>query len=88
MQHPPHKRPTDGATETRPSRLAKVLGRYAHDLNNMLSLIANYAHVIGEEHPGAREEAELILNTVQRGGQLTRELLTRNFDTLTTKPTS
>lgn len=76
----PRKGPDDAATRQRRNleTLGLLSGHIVHDFNNLLMLMDGYARMILEE-PGlsasARENAEEILRAVERGGQLTRQVL-------------
>jgi signal transduction histidine kinase/CheY-like chemotaxis protein len=70
-----------GAREAESRRLAalgQLAGGVAHEFNNLLATILNYAHVLGESLPAddeRREEAEEIGRTAERAASLSRQLL-------------
>lgn len=76
----PRKAPDDAITRQRRNleTLGLLSGHIVHDFNNLLMLMDGYARMILEE-PGlsgsARENAEEILRAVERGSQLTRQVL-------------
>ncbi len=76
----PRKGPDDAATRQRRNleTLGLLSGHIVHDFNNLLMLMDGYARMILEE-PGlsgaARESAEEIVRAVERGSQLTRQVL-------------
>lgn len=76
----PRKGPDDAATRQRRNleTLGLLSGHIVHDFNNLLMLMDGYARMILEE-PGlsgtARENVEEILRAVERGSQLTRQVL-------------
>jgi CheY-like chemotaxis protein len=76
----PRKGPDDAITRQRRNleTLGLLSGHIVHDFNNLLMLMDGYARMILEE-PGlsatARESAEEILRAVERGSQLTRQVL-------------
>jgi signal transduction histidine kinase len=58
--------------------MGKVAGGVAHDFNNLIGVILNYATVIAEEvadRPHVRQDVEEIRLAAQRAADLTRELL-------------
>lgn len=58
--------------------MAELLGRMAHDLNNVFATIGGFADVaresLGENHPAAEDLAQ-ILAAVRRGTGLSARLL-------------
>jgi two-component system, cell cycle sensor histidine kinase and response regulator CckA len=58
--------------------LGRLAGGVAHDFNNVLAAITNYAGFIADEshdRPGVRADAEQIQAAAQRAAALTRQLL-------------
>jgi two-component system, cell cycle sensor histidine kinase and response regulator CckA len=58
--------------------LGRLAGGVAHDFNNVLAAITNYAGFIADEshdRPGVRADAEQIQAATQRAAALTRQLL-------------
>jgi PAS domain S-box-containing protein len=57
--------------------LDRLAGGIAHDINNLLGVIANHAGVLGlhDLGPGTREDVRAIEEAVGRGSELTRRLL-------------
>lgn len=76
----PRKGPDDAATRQRRNleTLGLLSGHIVHDFNNLLMLVDGYARLLLEENnlsPAARESAEEICRAVERGAQLTRQVL-------------
>lgn len=76
----PRKGPDDAATRQRRNleTLGLLSGHIVHDFNNLLMLVDGYARLLLEENnlsPTARESAEEICRAVERGAQLTRQVL-------------
>src|SRR3954469_13355959 len=72
----------DELTAASPESLTRLAGGVAHDVNNLLSVILNFAAFIADEaanpdaDPGAMaKDAEQILRAAQRGRELTAQLL-------------
>jgi nitrogen-specific signal transduction histidine kinase/ActR/RegA family two-component response regulator len=57
--------------------VGQLTGGIAHDFNNLLTVIIGSSEALAEEldNPDQRELADLILDTAERAGELTRHLL-------------
>ena len=63
--------------QSRLEALGRLAGGVAHDINNLLGVIGNYAAVIERStvDPRSRQDVEEIAAAVRRGSALTRQLL-------------
>ncbi|MDQ3336640.1 MAG: response regulator [Myxococcota bacterium] len=55
--------------------VATLAAGIAHDMNNVLAAITNYANVIASEHPDANDSVQPVIEQALRGAELTRGLL-------------
>jgi signal transduction histidine kinase/CheY-like chemotaxis protein len=79
MAHEAQLRAREREAESRRlTALGQLAGGVAHEFNNLLAVILNYAHVLAESLPpgdSRRGEAEEIGHTAQRAARLSQQLL-------------